>query len=309
LTVTRLSLSQHEDASTRQGDEDADQQKDDENFHANDYFTRPASAPQPIWGQDLMRQTTQGTLASRGFIWLMAILVMALTARLGIWQLDRAQEKTRLQTQILERVQQAEWPQRQLAASSSDLPGQLHRRTQVTGQWLDRWTVFLDNRQLDGRPGFFVLTPLRLSDGTAVVVQRGWLPRHFLEREQVQAPVLPEGEVQLLARIAAPPSRLLALGEEGDSKGRIRQNLDLEAYALETGLNLRPLSLLQLDGSAQTNDGLRRDWPLPALDVSKHHGYAFQWFALSLVTLALTVWFQIIQPRRRHGRPQSQPPQ
>jgi surfeit locus 1 family protein len=167
--------------------------------------------------------------------------------------------------------------------------------------------VLLDNRQLAGRPGFLVLTPLQLSDGTAVVVQRGWLPRHFLERERVQAPAPGDGQVSLLARIAPPPSRLLELGEVEQSQGLIRQNLDLDAFALETGLKLRPLSLLQLDDLTTSDQGMRRDWPLPALDVAKHHGYAFQWFALSLGTLVLTLWFQIIQPRRRHGRPPSDP--
>lgn len=44
-------------------------------------------------------------------------------------------------------------------------------------------------------------------------------------------------------------------------------------------------------------DGLQRDWPQPAADVHKHYGYAFQWFALSALTLILYVWFQIIRPR------------
>ena len=37
----------------------------------------------------------------------------------------------------------------------------------------------------------------------------------------------------------------------------------------------------------------------PAAGVDKHHGYAFQWFALCALTAGLYVWFQIIQPRRR----------
>ena len=47
-----------------------------------------------------------------------------------------------------------------------------------------------------------------------------------------------------------------------------------------------------------------RDWPAPATDVHKHHGYAFQWFGLSTLFTLLYVWFQIIAPRRRaraHG--------
>ncbi len=85
---------------------------------------------------------------------------------------------------------------------------------------------------------------------------------------------------------------------EHGGAGRIRQNLDLEAFGKSTGLALAPLSVLQLDDSG---DGLRREWPVPAFDVHTHHGYAFQWFALSALITALYVWFQLIVPRRRRG--------
>ena len=47
------------------------------------------------------------------------------------------------------------------------------------------------------------------------------------------------------------------------------------------------------------DDGLARDWPAPATGVETHHGYAFQWFALSALITGLYVWFQLIRPRRR----------
>jgi surfeit locus 1 family protein len=84
--------------------------------------------------------------------------------------------------------------------------------------------------------------------------------------------------------------------------GRIRQNLDLDAFARETGLRLRPMSLLLADSPASAGDGLRRDWPAPAAGAAKNHGYAAQWFALSALILALYVWFQLVQPYRRRAR-------
>jgi surfeit locus 1 family protein len=82
--------------------------------------------------------------------------------------------------------------------------------------------------------------------------------------------------------------------------GPIRQNLDLDAFARETGLPLRPLTLVQEDGAATAADGLLRQWPRPAADVHKHYGYAFQWFSLAALILGLYVWFQLIRPRREH---------
>jgi surfeit locus 1 family protein len=238
-----------------------------------------------------------------------AVLTAGVTARLGAWQLDRAVQKTALQATLDARRDLPALSPQDLPRDAASVPGALHRRITLQGAWLPELTVYLENRQMRGRPGFFAVTPLALPDGTAVLVQRGWLPRDLRERTRVQAPPLPAGPVQLSARIAPPPARLYDFA--GAASGPIRQNLDMGAFALENRLRLRPLSVLELDeGSASTGaprpDVLLRDWPFPAADVHKHQGYAFQWFALSLLTIALYVWFQILRPRRHAARVREQ---
>jgi surfeit locus 1 family protein len=168
---------------------------------------------------------------------------------------------------------------------------------QLQGRWLAAHTVFLDNRQMGGRPGFFVVTPLELAPGDAVLVQRGWVPRDAEQRTRLPAVPTPAGSVQVAGRIAPPPSRLFAFA--ADAPGAIRQNLDLGAFSREIGVRLRPLSVQQLAGP---QDGLQRDWPQPAVDVSKHYGYAFQWFALATLIAGLYVWFQLLRPRLARQR-------
>lgn len=244
--------------------------------------------------------------ARRWLVLLATVLAATLTLRLGLWQVDRAAQKTALQTALDERRALPPLDASELAREAALAPAQHHRRVRLTGQWADIHTVYLENRQMHGRPGFYVVTPLRLADGSAVLVQRGWLPRDLLDRTRVQAPALPTGEVQVAGRIAPPPGRLYEFN--GAASGVLRQNLDLVAFALETGLELRPLSLVQesdaADGAGRTPaDGLLRDWPAPATGVAKHHGYAFQWFALAALIVGLYVWFQLLRPRRRkqHG--------
>jgi surfeit locus 1 family protein len=232
----------------------------------------------------------------RLLVLLAAVLAVALTARLGWWQLDRAAQKTALQTALDERRALPPLPADQLAASAAAAAAQHHRSISLSGRWLDERTVYLDNRQMNGRPGFYAVTPLQLADGTAVLVQRGWLPRDALDRTRVQAPALPPGPVQVVGRIAPAPGRLYEF--DSAASGVIRQNLDLSAFALETGLQLRPLSLVQEETTPPLADGLLRQWPQPAVGVDKHHGYAFQWFALATLILGLYVWFQLIRPRR-----------
>ena len=237
--------------------------------------------------------------AERWIVLVAAVLATALTARLGFWQLDRAAQKNALQAALDARRGLPPLLQPDLANDPSTAALQHHRAIELSGRWLADKTVHLENRQMNGRPGFYVVTPMLLADGTAVVVQRGWSPRNLMDRTEVVAPPLPTGVVTVQGRIAPPPGRLYEFDDV--ASGPIRQNLELAGYAGEVGRPLRPLSVLQEDrperGAAA--DGLLRQWPRPAADVHKHYGYAFQWFALSALIVGLYVWFQLVRPGRQ----------
>ena len=230
-----------------------------------------------------------GTLPARFWLVTLAALVAAfVTVALGFWQLSRAAEKLALQGLMDQRQQMAMLDGAGLAQQSA-ATGLLYRRVVVRGTWLGAHTVFLDNRQMNGKPGFFALTPLQLEDSDKVVlVQRGWVARNFVDRSQVPALPAPAGVVELAARIAPPPSKLYDF--DASQAGVIRQNLDLEQFSREIGRPLLGVSLLQ---TGPAGDGLVRDWPRINVGVEKHYGYAFQWFALGGLTTLLYGWFQI----------------
>ena len=228
-----------------------------------------------------------------------AVIGVAVTFSLGLWQWGRAHEKLALQAQLQARQALPALGQDTLRITPRS-PDLLHRTVILRGQWLAAQTVYLDNRQMQGRVGFYVITPLRLSSGQAggpdavVLVQRGWVPRSFTDRQQLPAITSPEGEVTVTGRIAPAPSKLYAF--EGADTGPIRQNLDLPAFRAETGLPLVEGSVQQ---TGAPSEGLLRDWPVPASSADKNYGYAFQWWALCGVIFLLYVWFQFIAPRRR----------
>jgi surfeit locus 1 family protein len=114
-------------------------------------------------------------------------------------------------------------------------------------------------------------------------------------RSRLPAVPTAEGELRVGGRIAPWPGRLFEFASADG--GVIRQNLDFDAFKRETGLRLLALSLVQTEPDAGP-DGLLRDWPPATRGVDKHHGYAFQWFSLSVLVVILYVWFQFIQPRR-----------
>jgi len=237
-------------------------------------------------------------MSLRSLILLLAALVSALaTARLGLWQLDRAAQKTGLHESQIARGALPALQMAQLASSPEGAVEQQHRRVVLEGRWLAAHSVYLDNRQMNGRPGFFVLTPLQIAPDDAVLVQRGWVPRNVRERERLAPVDTPAGLVRIEGRIAPALARLYEF--DSAASGVIRQNLDVASFARESGLALRPLVVVQLDGAAAPADGLLRQWAPAVLDVSKHHGYAVQWFALSTLITGLYVWFQLIRPRRR----------
>ncbi|MDF1481226.1 SURF1 family protein [Extensimonas sp. H3M7-6] len=250
-----------------------------------------------------------------GRFWLItlaAVCGVVLTLALGRWQLGRAAQKEALQASMAERAALPALDGNQLffrlpqdaQRAREEVEPLLYRSVVLTGRWLPAHTVYLDNRQMQGRPGFFVCTPLQLEPGGAVVfVQRGWVPRNFEARTQLPQVQSPPGLVQVQGRLAPPPSRLFDFGRSAAAPGSspIRQNLDLAAYRAETGLPLADWTVLQ---TGPASEGLLRDWPPVALGIEKHYGYALQWFGLSGLIALLYVWFQIV---RRFLRPRTQP--
>ncbi|MBB4846185.1 surfeit locus 1 family protein [Paucibacter oligotrophus] len=247
-------------------------------------------------------------MSPRARFWLIlaaALAAVALSARLGVWQLDRAAQKVALQEAVEQRAQLPALDAAQLSADAANAQLQLQRRVLLRGRWLSDKTVFLDNRPMDGRVGFFVVTPLRLSGrGEAILVQRGWVPRDARDRSRL--PTLADSvaaEVEVQGRLALAPSRLYEFSAA--ASGPIRQNLDAAAYAQEIQQALLPLTVLQ-SGPVDPQDGLLRDWAAPDLGLQKHYGYAFQWFALSALLLGLYVWFQLIRPTlQRQAKPEA----
>lgn len=228
-----------------------------------------------------------------------AVLGIAVTSSLGAWQWGRGEARTALHEAMEARGKTAPVePQELLAVADGDVR-LAYRPVRLRGQWLADRTVFLDNRQMNAAPGFYVVTPLRLEGRDAVVlVQRGWAPRNFQRRDALPAVQTPAGVVEVGGRLAPPPAKLYAFAKE--EKGTIRQNLDLAAFRAETGLPLLPLSVQQ---TGAPSEGLLRQWPQAGSGAEKNYGYAFQWWAMSALIAILYVWFQFVLPRRRARRP------
>lgn len=223
-----------------------------------------------------------------------AVLGVAATLALGFWQLGRAHEKLALYAAIEAMKSAPALDQRGLAATKN-IASVMHRPVVLRGTWVPQATVFLENRQMNAKPGFYVVTPLKLAGAdAAIVVQRGWVQRNFQDRTALPPIETPAGAVEVRGRLAPPPGKLYEFA--GAAPGPIRQNLDLAAFRAETRLALLEASVQETGPASQ---GLLRDWPEANSGVDKHYGYMVQWWALSALIAILYVWFQFIAPRRR----------
>ena len=270
---------------------------------------------------------------------LLLAVVIAVTVSMGRWQLRRADERRAVAAAIETGRQQAPLA---LAAGQDPAVYVPWRAAQARGSWRPELSVWLENRNHQGRPGYWLATPLVLDDGRkAVLVLRGWVAR---QPGSQQAPTIPAetGALTVQGELAERVPRLFELwsfggagagqlpARLGDGPAPVLQNLDLTAYARTTGLTLLPTVLMQTAGdeehvagapaaqapggagpsragSASRADGLVRDWPQPSIDYNQNQGYALQWF--SFAAIAALAWLVVAGRawKRARQRPNARP--
>jgi cytochrome oxidase assembly protein ShyY1 len=219
---------------------------------------------------------------------LLILIVMAVTIRLGFWQRDRALQKEALQAQI-ERYEAA--PPQIVGATPLPLKDMEFHRVRATGTFMPDLVVYLDNRPYNDQPGFYVVMPLKLDGGGYVLVNRGWVPRNIAERTMIAPYDTPATTVTVEGIARADATRAYELGEGGSAAHqKIRQNLDVESYASETGLPLQRFVIEQSAFVPAAKDGLVRDWPRPTTDVDRNYGYMAQWWGMAAAALGFGLY-------------------
>lgn len=210
------------------------------------------------------------------------LLLVAATVSLGNWQRHRAGEKEALLAQYERAMRE---PAVDLTVGQDAQTGRF-RSVRATGTFVARAQVLIDNKVHAGRPGYDVVTPLKLAGDRYVLVDRGWIAATSRHSELPQAPP-PAAEVTLQGRINTPPARYLELQEDPGS-GPVRQNLDIARIAATSGLPLLPFIVEQTSDAA---DGLVRERPAPDFGIEQHQSYMVQWY--SLAALAGVLWLTL----------------
>jgi cytochrome oxidase assembly protein ShyY1 len=216
-------------------------------------------------------------------------VLAALFVYLGIWQLDRREEKESLVAAF------ESAPQLILRdALKAD-----HRFARVVAHGsFDRRTYLYDNRILEGRAGVHALSPFRLESGQWILVNRGWLPMPP-DRRSLPQVTTPEGWVKVQGMLAPFPSDEFRLGESdrvgGDEWPKLVTYLD--PAILAGGLDEDLLSWIVLLDRNHPDGFAGRDWTPSSTPPARHTAYAAQWFGLAITTFAC--WIVLAMRNRR----------
>lgn len=237
-------------------------------------------------------------LASPGWVasHLFALAMVTLMANLGFWQLRRLDDRRADNAQIVAAMSQA--PADIAAYLDRRGPPPEHTAVAAAGAYLADAEVRIGNRSRGGQPGFWLATPLELSDGRAVAVVRGWVPRRQAAGLDARSPAPPAGDVVVagLAFDSVDGGRV-AQTAPGDTPEISR--MDLDRFEEVSGVDVVDVWIRLRAQSPPQPDGLPEPVPDPDLGEGPHLSYAFQWFFFSA---GAVVVYALILRRAATGR-------
>jgi surfeit locus 1 family protein len=168
------------------------------------------------------------------------------------------------------------------------------RRVTASGEYDAAHQILIDNKVRRGAAGFDVVTPLRMRDGRAVLVDRGWIPVGP-SRATLPRPAPPAGSVTVDGRIDVPPRHYFELGDRSAPSGPLWEHLDPARYAKATGIDVLPIVVDATNGGG--GEGLVQDFPLPDTGIERHLSYMVQWYTFAAMAVGLWAWFALVRPR------------
>jgi cytochrome oxidase assembly protein ShyY1 len=223
-----------------------------------------------------------------------AVVVLVVTMiLLAFWQLRRLDEKREIKATVEERQSQpaedvtAVLPE---GASIGDdaVEAVEHRAVRATGEYADGDTFVVENRTYNGASGGWVLTPLVLADGDAVVVNRGFIG--FNQDGEIVPPPAPDGKV-VVDGVLLKSEQRGRFGPSDPDGGHLAvlARVDLARVQEQVDYEVRPAYIQRIssDPDEVTAPGDPELVPLglPEPSEGPHLSYAVQWFIFTTIAI------------------------
>lgn len=231
-----------------------------------------------IMSHQLQFKTSKYTFTFRLSFLLLCIFFFVLMCCLGVWQLHRYHYKNQLQQSY--QMRQASKPINFSNLLITKQTPYEFQNVEMIGEFLNDETLFLQNQFHGNEVGFDVLTPLKISGQTKLLlIDRGWIPNngHPNMPPELKSVI---GQQKIFGQIKFANEFQFILGKNilRDTKPFLIQKINLAEIAKITGKEFYPF-YIRLNKSS--NNGYVRDWIVTTVPPERHLGYAIQWFIMA----------------------------
>lgn len=224
---------------------------------------------------------------------ILALVVVGVFIKMGFWQIERLQWKNGLMA-AMEAQQKVDPNAVSLSTKVDSIVNNFHRGY-LTGVWSAEMNVKVGPHLMDGQLGYWIVSPLMLNDGTAVMVNRGWVPETMTVMMLESAP--PKGIVTLTGTLRE--SDIEGGMVADDPKSWRTLNVDAIANSLRLP-NFAPLAMF-MESSTPADDSILRPAPVMTSLRNEHLNYAIFWFGMAALTVVLFVMAVLLPnlPKKR----------
>ncbi len=225
---------------------------------------------------------------------LAAIILVPFLASLGLWQLDRADQKREIDNGVKQAQAKEALGLNAFINSNSlyDFSKEIYRSASLSGHYDNEHQYLLDNRTYKGRAGFHVLTPFYLDNSSkTILINRGWISYQGT-RDNIPDISITESNINIHG-VMKQQGRAIVLNSSNHDANELKptypkliQSIELTELAKELNIELLPI-IIELDKDDKT--GFIRDWQPYYGSIDKHNAYALQWFSFAGILLFLFI--------------------
>lgn len=213
---------------------------------------------------------------------LAVIVLVTVFVQLAGWQFRRNTERSAANHLIERNLSAPARPAGEVLQAGKSLdPGQQWSPLTAKGRYDEEHQLLVRYRHLGGEPGFEVLTPLVTDQGTALLVDRGWVRAPGGTAELPDVPPLPGGEVTVTGRVL--PSERGPADQVRPETGQVRFiNIGTIAKALPYPVYG---AYVQLTAGSPKPDRHLTLLPPPEQDAGPFLSYGIQWWLFSFMAV------------------------